>query len=72
MEIDPRFPTVSKETREALLEVKRELEAQAPEGAHADRFEHEQSAASAAASDGRNGHDFEQQVVAPADGSVSE
>jgi PPK2 family polyphosphate:nucleotide phosphotransferase len=45
MELDPRFPTVSKEQREALLEVKRALEAQAPEGAHADPFAHEQTAA---------------------------
>jgi PPK2 family polyphosphate:nucleotide phosphotransferase len=53
MEIDPRFPTVSQEQREVLLEVKRELEAQAPQGAHADPFEHQQEAAKAAASDGR-------------------
>ena len=41
MEIDPRFPKVSKQQREALLEIKRSLEAEAPEGAHADPFEHE-------------------------------
>src|ERR1700748_2988731 len=56
MELDPRFPTVSKEQREALLEVRRELEAQAPEGAAADPFAHEQTAAAAAARDGRSGH----------------
>jgi hypothetical protein len=47
--------------RVVKLEVKRELEAQAPEGAHADPFEHEQSAA---ASDGPNGHEAETQVAA--------
>jgi len=72
MEIDPRFPTVSAEQREGLLEVKRELEAQAPEGAPADPFEHEQAAPIAAASDGRNGHEPEAQVAPPTDGSASE
>ena len=33
IEIDPRFPKVSKEAREALLATKVELLAQAPEGA---------------------------------------
>ncbi|HEY2258278.1 MAG TPA: polyphosphate kinase 2 family protein [Solirubrobacteraceae bacterium] len=33
MEIDPRFPTVSKAQSEALLEVRQSLEAQAPSGA---------------------------------------
>ena len=33
MDIDPRFPKVDKAQRERLLEVKRTLEAQAPEGA---------------------------------------
>lgn len=55
MEIDPRFPKVSKQQRETLLEIKRSLEAEAPEGAHADPFEHEQRAAGVAPSDGRNG-----------------
>jgi PPK2 family polyphosphate:nucleotide phosphotransferase len=40
MEFDPRFPTVTKQQREALLEVRRTLEAQAPRGAAADPFEH--------------------------------
>jgi hypothetical protein len=31
-EIDPQYPTVSDEAREALLVSKKELEAQAPEG----------------------------------------
>jgi PPK2 family polyphosphate:nucleotide phosphotransferase len=72
MELDPRFPTVSAEQREGLLEVKRELEAQAPEGAQADPFEHEQAATMSAASDGRNGHEPEAQVAPPTDGSASE
>ena len=38
LEIDPRFPKVTKQQRDALLEVKRELEAQAPAGAAADPF----------------------------------
>jgi PPK2 family polyphosphate:nucleotide phosphotransferase len=38
VEIDPRFPKVTKQQRDALLEVKRALEAQAPEGAAADPF----------------------------------
>jgi PPK2 family polyphosphate:nucleotide phosphotransferase len=72
MEINPRFPKVTKEQRDALLDVKRTLEAQAPEGAHRDPFEYEERAAEAAASDGRNGHKPEQQVVAPADESTAE
>jgi len=72
MELDPRFPTVSKEQRDALLEVKQALEAQAPEGARADPFEHEQRAARAAASDGRNGHESQPQALAPADDSTTE
>jgi len=72
MEIDPRFPTVTKQQRETLLEVKRDLEAQAPKGAAPDPFEREQRAARAAARDGRNGHEAERQVAAPAHGSTSE
>jgi PPK2 family polyphosphate:nucleotide phosphotransferase len=72
MEINPRFPTVSKEQREALLEVKQELEAQAPEGARPDPFEHEQRAAEVAASDGRNGHEPKAQVAPPPDSATSE
>ena len=45
MEIDPRFPRVTKEQREALLEVKHGLEAQAPKGAAPDPFEVELNAA---------------------------
>jgi PPK2 family polyphosphate:nucleotide phosphotransferase len=38
VEIDPRFPKVTRKQRADLLEVKRALEAQAPEGAAADPF----------------------------------
>lgn len=38
MEIDPQFPRVSKQQREALFEIKQALEAQAPKGAAADPF----------------------------------
>ena len=41
MEIDPRFPPVSKRQRETLLDVKQALEAQAPRGAARDPFEQE-------------------------------
>jgi PPK2 family polyphosphate:nucleotide phosphotransferase len=40
MEIDPAFPSVSEPQRQALAEVKQALEAQAPEGAAPDPFEH--------------------------------
>jgi PPK2 family polyphosphate:nucleotide phosphotransferase len=43
MEIDPQYPRVSKEQHAALREVKRVLEAQAPEGSAPDPFEAEQS-----------------------------
>jgi PPK2 family polyphosphate:nucleotide phosphotransferase len=72
MDIDPQFPKVDKAQRERLLEVKRTLEAQAPEGAHADPFEHEQRAAEAAAKDGRNGHSADAQVVVPPDPPTTE
>jgi PPK2 family polyphosphate:nucleotide phosphotransferase len=39
MEINPQFPTVTKQQRKALLEVKQSLEAQAPKGAAADPYE---------------------------------
>ena len=38
MEIDPRFPTVSKQQRDALAEVRKALEAEAPKGAAPDPF----------------------------------
>jgi PPK2 family polyphosphate:nucleotide phosphotransferase len=72
MDIDPRFPTVTHEQREALLEAKRELEAQAPEGAHPDPFEDGLQAAEPATQDGRNGHVADAQVLPPADAPASE
>ena len=39
MDIDPRFPTVSRRQRQALLEVKQALGTQAPKGAAPDPFE---------------------------------
>jgi len=42
MEINPRFPAISKQQRQALLEIKQALEAQAPKGAAVDPFEEEQ------------------------------
>lgn len=47
MEIDPRYPPVSKRQRQALLDVKEALEAQAPKGATPDPFEQEQPNAKA-------------------------
>jgi PPK2 family polyphosphate:nucleotide phosphotransferase len=44
-EIDPQYPTVSEEARQALLESKAELEAQAPEGVAADPVAAELAAA---------------------------
>ena len=38
LDIDPRFPKVTKQRREELLEVKQTLEAQAPQGAAPDPF----------------------------------
>ena len=42
MDIDPRFPVVSKRQREALIEVKEALEAQAPKGTAPDPFEEQE------------------------------
>jgi PPK2 family polyphosphate:nucleotide phosphotransferase len=39
MDINPRFPAISKQQRQALLEVKDALEAEAPKGAAPDPFE---------------------------------
>ena len=47
------------------------LEAQAPEGARRDPFEHEQKAAMSAANDGRNGHEAETQVAPPPEPATS-
>ena len=73
MELDPRFPTVTKEQREGLLGIKRELEAQAPEGAAPDPFEREpQSAHPPADSDGRDGYASESPVPATGDRGAAE
>ena len=42
MEIDPQYPPVGKRQRQALLEVKETLEAQAPKHAAPDPFEQQQ------------------------------
>ena len=55
MEIDPRYPPVSKHQRQALLEVKEALEAQAPKGAAPDPFEQEQPDAEAREAQLRDG-----------------
>ena len=44
-ELDPQYPTVDDEARAALVESKRELEAQAPEGVAADPIAAELAAA---------------------------
>jgi PPK2 family polyphosphate:nucleotide phosphotransferase len=46
MEIDPRFPKVSDERREALAEARKRLEAEAPKGASPDPFERPRAGAS--------------------------
>lgn len=56
MQIDPRFPTVTEQQRQALMEVKKALEAQAPKGAAPDPFERAQrdgKAGNAARRDGQ-------------------
>jgi len=50
MDIDPQFPAVDDEQRKALLGVKAQLEAEAPDGAAPDPFEEEQKPAEIAAS----------------------
>jgi PPK2 family polyphosphate:nucleotide phosphotransferase len=72
MELDPRFPTVTKEQHEQLLEVKQTLEAQAPVGAAPDPFEQEQKAADAAPSHGHGQLETDAPVPASADQSTSE
>lgn len=55
MEIDPRFPRVTKARHEALREVRRDLEAQAPAGAAADPFTDELTVVDARQGDGSDG-----------------
>ena len=52
MEIDPQFPRVSERQHDHLLEVKAQLEAEAPKGAAPDPFEQEQGAGPPQAPDG--------------------
>jgi PPK2 family polyphosphate:nucleotide phosphotransferase len=47
MEVNPRYPVVTKQQREVLLEVKEALEAQAPKGAAPDPFERKRRGARA-------------------------
>jgi len=57
MEFDPRFPRVTKQQRQALLEVKERLEEQAPKGNPADPFEQERQDATEDDAAGRSdGH----------------
>jgi PPK2 family polyphosphate:nucleotide phosphotransferase len=59
MQIDPRFPVVDKQQREALTEAKAALVAQAPKGAAPDPFEQQRrnGAATKASSNGSDGAD---------------
>ena len=54
IKIDPKFPKVSPEAHDALMETKGLLEAEAPDGAEADPFEAE-LAAKADGKDGKKG-----------------
>ena len=54
IEIDPKFPKVSPEAHDALMETKGLLEAEAPDGAEADPFAAEELAKTAKA-DGKGG-----------------
>jgi PPK2 family polyphosphate:nucleotide phosphotransferase len=55
IDIDPRYPTVSKQQHQALLKVKDALEAQAPEGCALDPFEQREQAEKANAAGRRDG-----------------
>jgi PPK2 family polyphosphate:nucleotide phosphotransferase len=57
MEIDPRFPTVTTQRREALLEIKAELESEAPKGAAPDPFDRAQQDVTAGGAPTRDGRD---------------
>jgi PPK2 family polyphosphate:nucleotide phosphotransferase len=48
IQLDPRFPVVSEQTRAELAQVKAELETEAPEGADADPFQAEPASAESA------------------------
>lgn len=55
IDIDPRYPTVTKQQHQTLLEVKYALEAQAPKGAAADPFEQREQAKKTKAAARRDG-----------------
>ena len=57
IKIDPKFPKVTPEARDALMETKGQLEAEAPDGAEADPFEAEElaDAEKATKADGKKG-----------------
>jgi hypothetical protein len=55
MEIDPRFPPDTERQRQALIEVKAALEAQAPKGAAPDPFEQQQRDGNGGKAAHRNG-----------------
>ncbi len=63
MEIDPRFPAISKKQRQALLEVKEALEAQAPKGAAPDPFEQKRRVVKARTPDDGKGRAQSRPVV---------
>ncbi len=65
MEIDPRFPSVSKERRQELLAIERSLEAQAPSGASRDPFREKQRAARADQTQRTDGHRVPPAAVTP-------
>jgi PPK2 family polyphosphate:nucleotide phosphotransferase len=56
MEIDPRFPTVTREQRDGLAQAKRVLEAEAPKGAASDPFLAELQQTSADDAEQQDGH----------------
>jgi PPK2 family polyphosphate:nucleotide phosphotransferase len=64
IDLDPRYPTVSKRQRESLQEVKKELQAEAPKGAAPDPFEKDQHESEGEHAQSGNG-DSEQAGVSP-------
>jgi PPK2 family polyphosphate:nucleotide phosphotransferase len=69
MEIDPRFPPVSKQQHQALVEVKEALEAQAPKGAAPDPFEQQRGDPKAGDAQRRDGRPEELAAGAAAAGN---
>ena len=60
IKIDPRFPKVTPEAHDALMETKGLLEAEAPDGAAPDPFEAE-ALAEAAKADGKGGEEEQEE-----------